>query len=209
MGYTIEPNGDTLYVGTLKPAYIYNRPNNRQKQKQWREYYRTIYNFAKAYPYALLARQRMDKADSTLAASHFTPKEREKFLAQTERQLFNEFEAPLRKLTISQGRILLRLIDRELGQTTYYIVKGYRGGSTAVFWQGVAKLFGADMKKPYDKYGEDKLLEELVIMYHDGRFYYLYTSLFGPPKDPRISPYGTGFVRSAGATATPGPFQTQ
>ena len=56
--------------------------------------------------------------------------------------------------------------------------KGYKGGITAGFWQGVAKLFGSDLKKPYDKYGEDKNVEELVEMYHQGTFDFLYYSMF-------------------------------
>jgi hypothetical protein len=189
MGYIIE-NGDTLFVESLPPVYVYNK-DTRKNDKNWREFYRTVHNFARAYPYALQARARMDTADSIMAASNFSAMERERFLAQTEKDLFAEFEAPLKKLTFSQGRMLLRLIDREIGQTSFAVVKSYRGGLTASFWQGVARIFGADMKKPYDKYGEDKVLEELVLMYHDGRFYYLYTSLFGPPKDTNISPYGT------------------
>ncbi len=190
MGYIVD-NGDTLFVGKLKEVYVYNRPRNRKEQKEWKDYYRMVHNFSKAYPYALLARERLDRADSTLAASNFNKREREKYLEKTERTLFAEFEKPLRNLTFTQGRMLLRLIDREVGYSSFAIVKDYRGTVTAAFWQGVAKLFGADMKKPYDKYGEDKPLEELVQMYHDGRFYYLYTSLFGPPKDARISPNGT------------------
>lgn len=189
MGYIVE-NGDTLFVASIPDLYVYNR-NNKKSDREWREYYRTVHNFARAYPFALQARERIDRADSILEVSNFTPRERERFLEKTERDLYAEFEAPLRKLTFSQGRILLRLIDREIGQTPYAVVKSYRGGLTASFWQGVARIFGADMKKPYDKYGEDILLEELVRMYHDGRFYYLYFSLFGTPKDPNISPYGT------------------
>ena len=189
MGYVIE-NGDTLFVESLPPVHVYNR-NAKKDGRIWRDFYRTVHNFAKAYPYALQARERMDTADSILAAGSFSAMERERFLAQTEKDLFAEFEAPLKKLTFTQGRMLLRLIDREIGQTSFAVVKNYRGGLTASFWQGVARIFGADMKKPYDKYGEDKVLEELVRMYHDGRFYYLYFSLFGPPKDTNISPYGT------------------
>ncbi|MDD2290405.1 MAG: DUF4294 domain-containing protein [Bacteroidales bacterium] len=189
MGYVVE-NGDTLFVSSVPELNVYQR-DKKKSDREWREFYRTVHNFSRAYPFALQARERIDKADSIMAVSNFTPRERERFLEKIERDLFAEFEAPLRKLTFTQGRILLRLIDREIGQTSYAVVKSYRGGLTASFWQGVARIFGADMKKPYDKYGEDRLLEELVGMYHDGRFYYLYFSLFGPPKDPNISPYGT------------------
>ena len=65
-----------------------------------------------------------------------------------------------------------------MGQTSFYVIKNYRGGAAAGFWQGVAKLFGSDLKKPYDKFGEDKVVEELVQMYHDGVFDYLYYSMF-------------------------------
>mgnify|MGYP003321660310 FL=1 len=84
----------------------------------------------------------------------------------------------MRGLTLSQGKLLLKLLDRELGQTSFYVIKNYRGGAAAGFWQGIAKLFGSDLKKPYDKFGEDKVVEELVQMYHNGVFDYLYYSMF-------------------------------
>ena len=92
--------------------------------------------------------------------------------------MFREFEKPLRGLTFSQGRLLLKLLDRELGQTSFYVIKNYRGGAAAGFWQGIAKLFGSDLKKPYDKFGEDNIVEELVLMYQDGVFDSLYYSMF-------------------------------
>ena len=81
-------------------------------------------------------------------------------------------------MSISQGRLLLKLLDRELGRTSYYVIKNYRGGAAAGFWQGVAKLFGSDLKQPYDRYGEDRLIEELVLLYQQGQFNYLYYSIF-------------------------------
>ena len=178
IGYVIQDNGDTLFADKIAPLYVFNRPDNWKKSRQWREYYKTVYNFKKTYPYALLAKEITREADSTLAHSNFTNKEREKYLRAYEKRLFKEFEKPLRGLTFSQGRLLLRLLDRELGQTSYYVIKNYRGGAAAGFWQGVAKLFGSDLKKPYDKFGEDKVVEELVQMYHNGVFDYLYYSMF-------------------------------
>ena len=83
-----------------------------------------------------------------------------------------------RKMTISQGKLLLKLIDREIGQSSYSLIRGYKGGAAAGFWQGIAKLFGSDLRKPYDRFGDDKLTEELVQMYQRGSFDYLYYSLF-------------------------------
>jgi hypothetical protein len=178
MGYIVE-NNDTLFVGTLNPAYAFNRPLREVKDKNWGDYYRIVYNFNKAYPYALMAAQKVFEIDSTIAAKARNSRDREKMTKEFEKQLFKEFEKPLRNLTFNQGRMLLKLVDREVGQSSYGIIKGYRGSATAGFWQGVAKLFGADLKKPYDKYGDDKVLEELVMMYHDGSFPFLYASIFG------------------------------
>ena len=178
MRYVIE-NTDTLFIGSLKPAYVFNRPPKEIKDKNWGDYYRIVYNFNKAYPYALQAAKKVYEVDSLLAAKPRSAREREKLTKEFEKQLFKEFEKPLRNLTFNQGRMLLKLIDREVGQNSFSLIKGYRGIITAGFWQGIAKLFGADLKKPYDMFGDDKVLEELVVMYNDGSFPYLYASLFG------------------------------
>ena len=177
MRYFVE-EGDTTYIDDLPSPYIFYRPRNKGEIKKWRKYYRTIYNFKKVYPYALKAKEIIADADSTLACSGFNSREREKYLKQYEKRLFKEFEKPLRGMTVSQGRLLLKLLDRELGRTSYYVIKNYRGGAAAGFWQGIARIFGSDLKKPYDKYGEDKFIEELVVLYQQGGFDYLYSSLF-------------------------------
>ena len=178
MRYAIE-NKDTVFIGALNPVYVFNRPPKNLKDKYWGDYYRIVYNFNKAYPYALLAAEKVYEVDSILVAKKRTQREKEKIIKDFEKQLFKDFEKPLRNLTFNQGRMLLKLIDREVGQNSYYIIKEYRGGVTAGFWQGIAKIFGADLKKPYDRYGDDKVLEELVVMYHEGSFSHLYASLFG------------------------------
>lgn len=177
MHYVVE-DGDTLFLDNLPERFVFYRPRNKAERREWREYYRTIYNFKKVYPYALKAKEITADADSTLANSDFTARERERYLRQYEKRLFKEFEKPLRSMSISQGRLLLKLLDRELGRTSYYVIKNYRGGAAAGFWQGVAKLFGSDLKQPYDRYGEDRLIEELVLLYQQGQFNYLYYSIF-------------------------------
>lgn len=177
MHYVIE-GSDTTFIDNLPERFVFYRPRNKAEKREWREYYRTIYNFKKVYPYALKAKEIIADADSTLANSDFTARERERYLKQYEKRLFKEFEKPLRSMSISQGRLLLKLLDRELGRTSYYVIKNYRGGAAAGFWQGVAKLFGSDLKQPYDRYGEDRLIEELVLLYQQGQFNYLYYSIF-------------------------------
>lgn len=171
-------NGDTTFISTLPTTYIYYREKNWKKSKYWREKYRTIYNFKKVYPYALIAKEITKEADSTILHSNFTKRERDKYINNYKKRLFKEFEKPLKNLTITQGKLLLKLLDRELGQTSFYVIKNYIGGPAAGFWQGVAKLFGSNLKTPYDKFGADKDIEELVILYQQGRFDYLYYSIF-------------------------------
>jgi len=177
VGYKLEGN-DTIYQLKINDLYKFSRPDKRKKDKQWREYYRLVYNFKKTYPYALIAKDKIREADSVLTSRYFSNKAREKYIQNFEKQLFKEFEKPLVNMTFSQGRLLLKLVDREIGQSSYYLIKSYKGGITAGFWQGIAKIFGSDLKKPYDKFGEDKNTEELVIMYYNGSFDYLYYSLF-------------------------------
>ncbi len=169
---------DTIYFIRLNEIYVINRDSNRKSNKEWREFYRLVYNFKKTYPYALIAKEKIVYADSILASQKFTRREREKFIRNFEKDLFKDFEKPLRSMSISQGKLLLKLIDREIGQSSHSIIRSYRGGMAAGFWQGIAKLFGSDLKKPYDKFGEDRQVEELVIMYHRGTFDNLYYSIF-------------------------------
>ena len=185
-GYAIRyeiVDGDTVYVDKIATAYIFNRPSKWKESREWRKYYRTVYNFSKVYYYALKAKEITMEADSIIAASNFTPKERDEYIKQYEKKLFREFEKPLRSLTITQGKLLLKLMDREMGISSYYVIRNYKGGAAAGFWQGVAKIFGSDLKKQYDKYGEDKIVEELVQMYHNGSFWFLYHSMFNDRQD--------------------------
>ena len=105
-----------------------------------------------------------------------------KYLNKMKDDLLKEFDPLFRKLTLKQGLMMIRLIDRECGQTPYYILKRYLGGTTAGFWQGVARLFKGNLKQPYDRFGEDKDLEELVGYWHRGEFGKLYWTIFG--KEP-------------------------
>lgn len=177
IGYEVHGK-DTIYVDKINELHVFNRPESWKKSREWRKFYRTVYNFAKVYPYALKAKAIMRDADSTLANSNFTRAQREKFIKEYEKRLFKEFEKPLRSLSINQGKMLLKLIDREAGLSSYYAIKNYKGGAAAGFWQGVAKLFGSDLKRKYDMFGEDRILEELRTMYRDGSFWYLYYSMF-------------------------------
>lgn len=174
---------DTFYIDKIRASRIFPKLQ-RQKGKDWRKYYRLVHNFSKTYPYALVARELLVEVDSTLEAENFSRAEREKYIKGQQKELFNVFETPLRNLTVSQGALLMRLIDREAGKSSYNIIKEYRNGIAAGFWQGIAKIFGSDLKKHYDAEGADRSVEDLVQKWEDGDFDNFYYSLFWqyPPK---------------------------
>ena len=172
--------GDTIFVDELPPAVIH--PKQTMSRRNWVKYYKRVHNFSKAYPYAILIARVINQTDSLFAADHYTKRQQDKYLNKMKDDLINEFDPLFRKLTLKQGLMMIRLIDRECGQTPYYILKRYLGGTTAGFWQGVAKVFKGNLKQPYDKYGEDKDLEELVGYWERGQFDSLYEMIFGKPR---------------------------
>lgn len=176
---------DTVYYDTIEASKIYSRLP-KQKGREWRQYYRLVHNFSKAYPYALVAKRLVHEADSTIAADKLKGVKRDKYVTKVQNELFEVFEGQMRKLTVSQGALIMKLVDREVGKSSYNIIKGYKSGIAAGFWQGIAKIFGSDLKKPYDPEGEDALTEELVMMWESGDFPMFYFSLFwqDPPKMP-------------------------
>lgn len=168
---------DTIYIDEIDPATVYSKLP-KQKGREWRKYYRLVYNFSKVYPYALVARHLVAEADSTIAADKLVRGKRDKYINRVQKELFDVFEQPMRNLTVSQGALLMKLIDREAGKSSFDIIKYYKNGIAAGFWQGIARLFGTDLKKPYDPDGEDKATEELVRKWDTGEFEGLYFSLF-------------------------------
>ena len=182
MEYGVE-NGDTVFYDSIKPSRVFAKLP-RQKGAEWRKYYKLVHNFSKAYPYALAARKMVHDTDSIIAAGHLTGLKRDHYINQLQKELFEVFEGQMRNLTVTQGMLIMKLIDRETGKTSYSIIKEYKSGITAGFWQGVAKLFGSDMKKPYDPEGEDIQVEELVKIWAAGDFPALYYSLFW--KEPPV-----------------------
>lgn len=182
--YIVE-DGDTIYIDNIRPSKVYSRLP-RQKGKEWRKYYRLVHNFSKAYPYALVARKLVQEADSTIAADRLKWVKRDQYVNKVQKELFDVFEGQMRKMTVSQGALLMKLIDREVGKSSYNIIRDYKNGVAAGFWQGIAKIFGTDLKKPYDPEGEDKLTEELVGIWEAGDFQAFYFSIFW--KDPPVMP---------------------
>ena len=175
MSYIVEGT-DTLFVDNLAPSYVYT---GKKKGRQWRQYYRLVHNFAKTYPSALQAGDVVAEADRTIREENLRRLKKERYINQIQKSIFDNYESVIRKMTISQGVLLIQLIGRETGLTPYEIIKDYKSSITAGFWQGVAKLFGGDLKRPYDPDQEDRAIEDLVKMWEAGEFPGVYYSIFG------------------------------
>ena len=176
LGVVVDERGDTSYVDDIPPVWVF--PKGTRKRKDYRQYYKLVYNFSKAYPYALVAARLERQVDSTLKARHLTGAAERAYISARQKELLKAFEPHLRKMPMSQGRLLVRLCDREIGKNAYSVIKEYKNGFVAGFWQGVARLFGQNLKSRYDPKGEDKVTEELVRKWEKGEFDELYYSIF-------------------------------
>ena len=161
-------NNDTVPVVDLNTVYIYTDYvfRNRKQYEQWT---RIKFNVKKVYPYAILAAAKLKEYDNALAKIH-DERLKKAFIKVCEKDLRNEFEDEMKDLTVSQGKVLMKLIDRETGKTTYQIVKELRGSFQAAMWQTVARLFGHNMKSEYDPAVEDILIERAVKIVEAGQF---------------------------------------
>ncbi|HER10140.1 MAG TPA: DUF4294 domain-containing protein [Bacteroides sp.] len=126
-----------------------------------RKYRRLIHNVKRAYPYARIAGDRLKELDRHLATLP-GEKERKAYIESAEKEIMEQFESQVRKLTIAQGIILVKLIDRETGRTSYEVIKDLKGGLTAFFWQGIARIFGNNLKEEYDPDRQDRVIEDIV-----------------------------------------------
>ena len=170
-------DGDTVYMDAIDPVWVFPR-GRRMKGNDWRKEYRLVYNFNKVYPYALAGRRMMAQVDSTISADVTKSSQRNAYTHDVMMELFRLFEKDIRNMTVSQGMLLMRLVDRECGMPPYEIVRTYRNGFTAGFWQMVAKLFGADLKKRYEPTGMDKKTEQLVKIWDSGAWDSFYFSIY-------------------------------
>ena len=163
---TINVNGELIPYTYLQEVNVFSDFKFKNK-KQEEFYWRTVRDVKKTLPYAKIAGRVMYETDQQLKTIP-TDKERKAFLKTKEKELFAEFEGDLKRMTVSQGRMLLLLIDRECNKTSFEIIKMYRGGFSAVFWQGIAKLFGSNLKSEYDGSDKDRIIERVIALVESG-----------------------------------------
>tara|TARA_B100001769_G_C21743394_1_gene407696 strand:+ start:10 stop:585 length:576 start_codon:yes stop_codon:yes gene_type:complete len=153
-------NGDTLFIKEFPEVEILEFKDNIERRK----YYILKRRVLKVYPYALVAKEKLDAIQEGLDT---IPKRRHKkrYTKQVASWVKEEYTEQLKNLTMSEGRILVKLIYRETKITSYDIVRSYRGRFNAFFWQTMAKLWENNLKTQYDPVNikEDMLIEHIIL----------------------------------------------
>ena len=157
----VVDHGDTITMIHILPVYVFSR------KVDLRRYQKLVEAVRKVYPVAQAARAKMDEMEAELTRLP-TKKAQKAYIRDVYAQIKEEYSPVLKKMTRTQGRVLLKLIDRETEYTAYQILREFRGGFVAGFWQGVSRIFGQNLKSQYDKEGEDRMIEQIVIYYEAG-----------------------------------------
>lgn len=159
--------GDTIPMVFLSPHGVYAKRSFKNKREEQR-FNRLQKKVMKVYPYAKLAGQQLELYAKDLEN---VEKERQKrmYYKKIEEELKAQYMEELKNLTITEGAILIKLIDRETQNTSYQLVRDFRGQVSAFFWQGLARLFGQNLKNEYDPNGEDRDIEFIVRQIESGQ----------------------------------------
>ena len=160
-------DNDTFYLAHMHDIWVYPKMVFKNK-KQERFYWKTVRDVKKTLPFAKLLTKEMEYADQQLAKIP-DKKMRKKWWKQHEKYLFKKYEQEFRKMTASQGQMLMKLMDRESDRTSYDIIKHYRGKASANFWQFIAKLFKNDLKEEYDALDKDRIVERVINLVEAGQ----------------------------------------
>ena len=158
---------DTFYLARMHDIYVYPKMVFKSKSQE-RFYWRTVRDVKKTLPFAKKLAIEMQVADQRLSELP-DDKARRQWWRQHEKYLFKKYEQHFRKMTASQGQMLMKLMDRESDRTSYEIIQHYRGKASANFWQFIAKLFRNDLKEEYDAIDKDRIVERVINLVEAGQ----------------------------------------
>jgi len=160
-------DGDTIAIYRMPEVKIQDQRVFKNKKDE-KKYWKLVRNVKIALPYAKIANEKLVKYQAELKDK--SKGARKRMMKQVEKDLLDEYGEELKGLTISQGRILLKLIDRETGHTSFELVESLRGWFSANFWQGIAVLFDEDLKSDFNpkESADDAMIEEIVLKVEKG-----------------------------------------
>lgn len=158
--------GDTIPYVELKEVPVYPKLKNKKQEKF---YWKTVRDVKLVYPYVKI----VAKEYAMINAKFDTivdKKQRMKYTKKYEKQLLKKYEPTMREFTLSQGKMMIKLIDREMDKTGYALIKEIRGGFVAWWWQLFAKMVGADLKEDFNtsQREQDRIIERVITLYEAG-----------------------------------------
>ncbi len=163
----VEYDGEMIPSFLMADVYVFNKLVFKN-ERQARKYYKIANNIKKVYPIAVEIQKLVNKTIAQLDSLP-TKREKDEFIKRSEKELKKEYYPRLKKLTFAQGKLLIKLIDRQCDMTSYQLIKTYMGGFKAGFYNAFASLFGASLKKEYDAEGDDRLTERAILLIESGQ----------------------------------------
>lgn len=161
----IVVGNDTIPIVVLNEHIVYPKYVKKRDQQKYNKLVRDI---KKVYPFAKVVGKEVERVNPLL--EKLPQKERKKYMREYEKAIFKQYEPDLKKLTLTQGKLLIKLIDRECEQSSFDLIREYRGGLTAFFWQGFARILGANLKEDFnDAKSEDAMINRIIILIENGQ----------------------------------------
>ncbi len=157
----ITPEGDTIPQSWL-PTVLVSAVQTRALRNYWNNWTRLRNAVYVTYPYAISASKVIRSVNAQLA-NVTDEKQRKQIIKSREKELKRDFADKVTNLSVYQGKVLMKLINRETGNNCYQLIKEYKGGLNAGIWQTVAFVFGSSLKQPYNPKGDDVEIEKLVL----------------------------------------------
>ena len=167
VGKTLAPDGDSIQYMEMQSVFVYPELTFKDKRQQ-KAYMRLVQNVKKVLPIAKEARQMLIETAEYINTLP-TQKERDEHLKRVEAAIVKEYKPRMKKLTFSQGKLLIKLIDRECHSTAFAAIQAFIGPLRSGMWQAFAWMFGASLKKGYEPEGVDRLTERVVLQVEAGQ----------------------------------------
>lgn len=161
----VVSHGDTVFV--LPTVYAFP-PMKFKNKREEKFYWRTVRDVKKVLPYSKLISTLVQEVNDTLMRIP-TKKERDRYMRQWEKTTYRKYYKEFTHMTLNQGKLLIRLVDRECQTSSYELIRAYRGSFSAGFYQMFAKLFGADLKSKFGTGRDDKIIERIIILVEAGQ----------------------------------------
>jgi len=159
--------GDTVQYMEMSNVYVYPEPTFKNRRQQ-QAYNRLVRNVKKVLPLAKEVRQMLIETAEYLETLP-TKREKDEHMKRVEAAIVAEYKPKMKKLTFAQGKLLIKLVNRELGSTAFEAMQAFMGPVRAGMWQAFAWMFGASLKKGYHPEGVDRLTERVVLMVEAGQ----------------------------------------